>query len=178
METAVALSSGRSIGFVLDADSSLENRWAAVSSRLRRSGVDAPSEAPPGGFVGETSQYRARAGAWVMPDNRRDGTLERFLEDLVRKNDKLLPHAKASTRGVKDLGARFPEVLLAKLRRNSMRGLHGKRIPDCRTDLPFAHDTSATTAKRHRVSSPGSVACSASPGRRSMSDQFEERPSY
>ena len=49
-----------------------------------------------------------------MPDNRRDGTLERFLEDLVRENDKLLPHAKASTRGAKELGARFPEALLVK----------------------------------------------------------------
>jgi hypothetical protein len=114
IETAVALSSGRSIGFVLDADSSLESRWAAVSSRLRRSGVDAPPEVPPGGFVGETSQYRARVGAWVMPDNRRDGTLERFLEDLVRENDRLLPHAKASTRGAKELDARFPDVLVAK----------------------------------------------------------------
>ena len=41
-------------------------------------------------------------------------TLERFLEDLVREDDRLLPHAKAATRGAKDLGARFPEVLLAK----------------------------------------------------------------
>ena len=114
METAIALSSGRSIGFVLDADSSLESRWSAVSSRLKRSGVDTPTDVPPSGFVGEASQYRARVGAWVMPDNRRDGTLERFLEDLVRENDKLLPYAKASTRGAKELDASFPDGLVVK----------------------------------------------------------------
>ena len=114
METAVSLSSGRSIGFVLDANSSLASRWAAVSSRLIGSGVKTPTEMPPDGFVAEASRYRARVGTWIMPDNQREGTLETFLEGLVRENDTLLSHAKISTRGAKELHASFPDRLVAK----------------------------------------------------------------
>ena len=114
METAVSLSSGRSIGFVLDADSSLSGRWAAVSSRLARSGVETPAELPPSGFGGEASQYRARVGTWIMPDNQRDGALEQFLADLVREEDSLFFHAKTATKRAKELNATFPDVLVAK----------------------------------------------------------------
>ena len=114
METAVSLSSGRSIGFVLDANSSLASRWDAVASRLERSGVKTPPHVPRDGFLGETSRYRSRVGAWIMPDNQREGTLERFLTDLVQESDTLLPHAKKSTERARELGARFPDTLVAK----------------------------------------------------------------
>ena len=114
METAVSLSSGRSIGFVLDANSSLASRWAAVSSRLMGSGVETPTEVPPDGFIAEASRYRTRVGAWIMPDNQREGTLESFLEGLVRENDRLLPHARISTQGARELHASFPDRLVAK----------------------------------------------------------------
>ena len=114
METAVSLGSGRSIGFVLDADSSLSGRWAAVSSRLARSGVETPAELPPSGFVGKASQYQARVGTWIMPDNQRDGALEQFLADLVRDEDSLFFHAKTATKRAKELNATFPDVLVAK----------------------------------------------------------------
>ena len=109
IETAVSVSNGRSIGFVLDANSSLQDRWNAVSSRLKRVGMDIPGEIPHNGFVGEASTYRARVGVWLMPDNQREGTLEHFLSDLVQEADPLLPHAKESTRRAKELNAGFPE---------------------------------------------------------------------
>ncbi len=114
MYTGVSLSSGRSIGFVLDANSSLASRWDAVSSRLMALGVKTPVEVPPDGFIAEASRYRARVGTWIMPDNQREGTLESFLEGLVRENDKLLPHAKISTQGARELHASFPDRLVAK----------------------------------------------------------------
>jgi len=49
-----------------------------------------------------------------MPDNQREGTLESFLEGLVRENDMLLPHAKISTQGARELHASFPDRLVAK----------------------------------------------------------------
>jgi len=114
MYTAVSLSSGRSIGFVLDANSSLGSRWAAVSSRLMALGVKSPAEVPPDGFVTEASRFRTRVGTWIMPDNQREGTLESFLQDLVREDDRLLPHAKSSTQGAKELHASFPDRSVAK----------------------------------------------------------------
>ena len=114
MSTGVSLSSGRSIGFVLDANSSLASRWAAASSRLMALGVKTPAEVPPDGFIAEVSRYRTRVGTWIMPDNQREGTLESFLEGLVRENDMLLPHAKISTQGARGLHASFPDRLVAK----------------------------------------------------------------
>ena len=107
VETAVRVSNNRSIGFVLDANSSLQDCWTAVSSRLRRVGVDAPDAIPQEGFVGEAEAYRARVGVWLMPDNQRDGTLENFLRDLVEEEDLLLPYAEESAHHARDLGAPF-----------------------------------------------------------------------
>ena len=108
-ETAIRVSNNRSVGFVLDANSSLQDCWNAVSSRLRNVGVDAPGKIPRGGFVGEAETYRARVGVWIIPDNRRDGALEDFLRDLIDEEDPLLPHAEQSTNRAKELGACFPE---------------------------------------------------------------------
>ena len=107
IETALRLSNNRSIGFVLDANSSLQDFWTAVSSRLRRVGVDAPDVIPREGFIGEAEAYRARVGVWLMPDNQRDGTLEIFLRSLVADDDSLFPYAEESAKHAKELGAAF-----------------------------------------------------------------------
>ena len=107
--TAIRVSNDRSVGFVLDANSSLQDCWNAISSRLHKVGVEAPDAIPSGGFAGEAKEYRARVGVWIMPDNRRDGALENFLRDLVDEEDPLLPHAEESTNRARELGARFSE---------------------------------------------------------------------
>jgi hypothetical protein len=110
MEVAIRLSSGRSIGFVLDADSPLENRWSAVRNRLVEAGVEAPAHPPLEGFIGESKDFRSRVGIWLMPDNQFDGKIEHFLEGLVPEEDVLLPHARTATKGAKQLGAKFSEA--------------------------------------------------------------------
>ena len=107
VETAVRVSNNRSVGFVLDANSSLRDCWTAVSSRLRRVGVEAPDAIPREGFDGEAEAYRARVGVWLMPDNQRDGTLENFLRSLVQDDDPLFPYAEESAKHAKELGADF-----------------------------------------------------------------------
>ncbi len=115
VETAVSLSSGRAVGFVLDADSSVPDRWQAISNRLRQAGVEPPAAIPAEGFVGESVQYRTRVGVWLMPDNqqagnRGEGTLERFLETLVEEKDPLFPYAREATaRARAEYGASYPE---------------------------------------------------------------------
>lgn len=108
VETAVRLSTDRSIGFVLDANSSVQNSWNAVASHLREVGMEVPDLIPQEGFVGEVEAFRARVGVWLMPNNRRDGKLEDFLRDLVEEGDVLLPYAEKAAAHAKDeLGAGF-----------------------------------------------------------------------
>ena len=115
VRTAVSLSSGRAVGFVLDADASVRNRWQAMSNRLRQAGVASPPAIPEDGFVGESGEYRARVGVWLMPDNQQEGpegegTLERFLETLVQEADPLLPYAREATTYAKAVhGASYPD---------------------------------------------------------------------
>ena len=106
VERLVRASSNGRIGFVLDADDSVRDTWRAMMSRLRQVGLDPPPAVPPQGFVGESTEYRAHVGVWLMPDNEQEGqqgegTLERFLETLVREADPLLPHAREATRQAK-----------------------------------------------------------------------------
>lgn len=113
VELSVRAGSGRAVGFVLDANSSLHDRWQAVSVRLRRSGVDVPKSIPSDGFVGDSPDYRVRVGVWFMPDNKRTGQLEHFLETLVKEGDPILPHARTVTNQAKHShGAVFPEAKL------------------------------------------------------------------
>lgn len=107
VETAVRVSNHQSIGFVLDANSSVPACWATVSSRLHRVGVVTPDEVPQEGFVGEAEAYRACVGVWLMPDNQREGTLENFLRDLIEEDELLLPYAEESAERAKELGAGF-----------------------------------------------------------------------
>lgn len=109
IEIAVRLSTGRVIGFVLDADSPLHDRWQAVRDRLTAVGVVAPQEPLPQGFIGESKTFRSRVGVWLMPDNQHDGKLETFLETLISEHDPLIDHAKGATDKAKDLGAEFAE---------------------------------------------------------------------
>ena len=115
LERLVRASANTRVGFVLDADDSVENTWRAISHRLEAAGVSPPRAVPADGFVGESGEFRARVGVWLMPDNRQEGergegTLEHFLETLVQEADPLLPHAREATaRAKSEHGARYPE---------------------------------------------------------------------
>ena len=77
-----------------------------MMSRLRQVGLDPPPAVPPPGFVGDSTEYSARVGVSLMPDNegegqQGEGTLERFPETLVREAEPLLPPAREATRQAK-----------------------------------------------------------------------------
>jgi hypothetical protein len=108
IETAVEVSGGRAVGFVLDADAPLADRSASVRQHLVNAKVeDVPEAIPADGFIG-TSNFKSRVGIWLMPDNGRDGTLEEFLRDLVAEHDSIIGHAESATDQAKTLGAGFP----------------------------------------------------------------------
>ena len=108
IETTVKTSTGRIVGFLLDADSPLLSRWESVVSRLSNVGVDdLPKRPPVGGFIGESKLYKARVGVWLMPDNVQDGKLEYFLKMLIDENDPLISHAESSTELARSKGVVF-----------------------------------------------------------------------
>jgi len=109
VRTAVRAGTGRSAGFVLDADEVSQYRWQAVRDRLKGVGLTLPEEIPDDGFVGNATEYRTCVGVWLMPDNRRRGALEEFLQDLVPDEDSLFLHAETSTEVALEEGARFSE---------------------------------------------------------------------
>ena len=120
VERLVRANSNGQVGFVLDVDDSVRDTWGAMRARLRRVGLDPPPAVPPQGFVGESTEYSARVGVWLMPDNRQEGehgegTLERFLEMLIREADPLMPHVREATRQAKtDHGAGYRDVDVRK----------------------------------------------------------------
>ena len=147
--TAVPVSNGRSIGFVLDADIEPQDRWRSVCGRLQGFGLELPDEIPPGGFVDDVAEFGARVGVWLMPDNQRTGALEHFLQDLVDDNDALHPLAETSTAEAKDNGATFPELD----RRKAV--LHTWLAWQEEPGLPYG---TAITARYFRHDSPAALA--------------------
>lgn len=149
MQTEVRSSTDRSVGFVLDADEDPKDRWRAVRERLKGVGLTLPNEIPKEGFVGETSAFQARVGVWLMPDNRRPGALEEFLQNLVRSGDSLLPIAEQSTHRAKEQGARFADSARRKAVLHAW--LAWQERPGCRTDRPYAPVSSSRQRLRPGV---------------------------
>ena len=161
VERLVRASSNGRIGFVLDADESVENTWRAMSARLRAVGVEVEELIPRGGFVGESGEYRARVGVWLMPDNQQEGqqgegTLERLLETLVQEADPVLPHAREATSQAKaQHGASYPDGAVRKAMLHAWRRQGG-----CLARLP--HRTDRGGRKRLRAG-PGPRDCRVAP---------------
>ena len=149
MQTAVMTSTGRSAGFILDADEVAQDRWRAVCGRLEGVGLTPPKKIPGSGYVDQASAYQARVGVWLMPDNRRSGALEEFLQDLVDNRDSVLQVAEESTNLAKDRGAPFPD----SKRRKAV--LHAWLAWQERPGLPYG---SAIRARYFRHDSPDALA--------------------
>lgn len=108
VEPVVRASTGRTVAFVLDANTALSRRWEAVRGRLDTAGVETPASPPPEGFVGSSATYGTRVGVWLMPDNCHDGALEDFLRTLVDDRDPLIGHAERATDTAAEIDRRFP----------------------------------------------------------------------
>ena len=107
---SVRRSAGKPVGFVLDADSEIKDRWKAVCSRLEKLGVVCPPEPQAGGFVSDVPDYKTRVGVWLMPNNTDTGMLENFLQDLIAEEDVLLPIAQKATADAMAVALRFPKL--------------------------------------------------------------------
>ncbi len=117
MKLAVETAGRKPVGFVLDADSPLKDRWEAVCGKLRSVGLNPPGSPPAEGFVEYTQVYKTTVGVWLMPNNQQDGKLETFLRTLVEEKDGIINDAADSTKRAKELGAAFsdPDTIKAVL---------------------------------------------------------------
>lgn len=92
------------IGFVLDTDTMLADRWRAIRDAL--AGLDRteplPESMPAEGFIGVS--YLRPFGVYLMPDCQSDKKkLEDFVATLVPPGHPLWPHAQRSTEEAKAL---------------------------------------------------------------------------
>ena len=103
------------IGFVLDADSPVIDRWRSVRDRLLKGQVEDVPESPSAeGFIGRSSEWQTKVGVWLMPDNLSDGMLEDFLQRLLADNDTLIRFARTATEDSIAHGAKYSPVHRSK----------------------------------------------------------------
>lgn len=86
----------RVVGFVLDADSPMQDRWNEVVKAL----ADVPNFPDQPDPQGTIVEGMPRVGVWLMPDNASDGELEDLVATMVRPNDVIWPLAEAYLRGL------------------------------------------------------------------------------
>jgi hypothetical protein len=90
------------LGIVLDADTSVANRWEAVQHRLAAAGYTTPLQPEPQGVVlaPPPDTILPRVGVWLMPNNTVPGKLEDFLRCLVPQSSALFAYAETSVNGI------------------------------------------------------------------------------
>lgn len=111
MKPSIQAATEHPVGFVIDTDTSISDRWNEVCGKLKASGLNSPENCPSGGYIGKLPDYPFPVGVWMMPDCRKDhGTLEHLLHTLIPVEDPVWPLASQSTDQAKGLGAKFREV--------------------------------------------------------------------
>ncbi|MCW5757941.1 MAG: hypothetical protein KIT54_11960 [Phycisphaeraceae bacterium] len=111
MATSAKAPTRRPVGYVIDADTSLANRWDAVRNNLRNLPIQLPEHPPPGGLIAGSPDGVYRVGVWLMPDNTASrGAIEDLLRTLIPPDDHLFAHAQRATSDARELGARFSEA--------------------------------------------------------------------
>lgn len=106
----IRASEGGAVGAVLDADTSLADRWRGIRDRMERLGyTDVPADPAPEGTIlmPPAGTLLPRVGIWLMPDNSTSGILEDFLRFLVPPEDRLIKTAEQTIDHLPD--KRFPD---------------------------------------------------------------------
>lgn len=135
------------VGFVLDADDRLAERWRAVADKLKAREIEAPTSPDPKGTFIEAANGWPHIGVWLMPDNRDGGALEEFVATMVANGDPVWPLAKDYIGKVPE-GALFTRPSKAEIRAwlaTRERPLMGATIGDgaLNTDGPLCRSFAA-----------------------------------
>ncbi len=79
-----------SIGIVIDADVTIQDRWNSLRSILTQIGYKVPNNPIKQGTLIK-EEGLPNFGIWIMPNNDKNGMLEDFVKYLIPKNDELMP---------------------------------------------------------------------------------------
>lgn len=90
----------KTMGIVVDADTDLVARWAALSDRLQGYGYESVPKEPATGGTIIRAENLPTVGIWVMPDNRLRGMIEDFAVLLIPSKDTLWPYAQKCVSGI------------------------------------------------------------------------------
>jgi hypothetical protein len=80
----------QTLGFIIDADSDLLNRWHSLRSILILQGLSVPAILPSTGLI-INMPGKIKIGVWIMPNNNLNGMLEDFVSFLIPDGDDLIP---------------------------------------------------------------------------------------
>ena len=84
-------SSFETLGIIIDADTEIKKRWAALQAIFSKQEITLPNEIPTDGLILKINNITI--GIWIMPNNDLNGMLEDFISFLIPKGDKLFPVA-------------------------------------------------------------------------------------
>lgn len=92
LPTQIKDSERKPIGLILDANTSLSERWEAIKNILTKANyTNIPTQpAFAGTYVIDNSPQLPKVGIWIMPDNTSEGMLENFIRHLIPENDDLI----------------------------------------------------------------------------------------
>jgi hypothetical protein len=93
---AVRANTALPVGFVVDIDVKILDRWQAVCHRLRQLEMEPPAQCSSMGYLGRyRDDYLHPFGVWLMPDCQTDDSkLEHLVQSLMPADNPLWPHAK------------------------------------------------------------------------------------
>ena len=81
------------VGFVVDANDSIDERWRAITRKLKDVGIIAPNKPDKAGTIIEANGNYPKVGIWLMPDNKSKGELEDFVQQMIDSDDPVWPRA-------------------------------------------------------------------------------------
>jgi hypothetical protein len=85
----------RTLGIILDADTSAQTRWQAICGRLAQAGYNNLPESPSSEGTIILQLEKPKVGIWIMPDNRLPGMVESFATHLIKEDDPLAVKARS-----------------------------------------------------------------------------------
>lgn len=94
------------VGILVDANDDLKARWKAITDRLRKANIQAPSSPDPTGTIIEC---RPRIGIWLMPDNSMPGELENFVIHMIPDGDPIWPQSQRYIDSIPEADRKFSQ---------------------------------------------------------------------
>ena len=104
IEAEVKAPARETVGILVDANDSVNNRWRAVANQLRKAGIITPDGPDPAGTIIAGSP---RLGIWLMPNNQASGELEDFVAKMIPETDTVWPLSETYVEAIPATARKF-----------------------------------------------------------------------